>query len=549
MLITRRAFGGGALAALGAGWAHPAFAQDAARTAALQAIRAYGDANLRHFGLPGLTLALTTPDGFGTVLSFGYADAASRSAITADTLFQIGSISKLANAAMLHQLAAQQRLALDTRISDLLPSIPLPAGNRITVQHLLDHVAGLPGDAPLFPPGGLWTGYAPGEHWHYSNTGYDILGKLLEHVSGRPLDLLTRERIFTPLGMAASRGAIVAPDRPLYAQGYEVADGGTYALGAPLAPAPWIDVTVADGNIASTGQDMIRLLRSLSDAAQGRGGLGLSPAAATAFTTHSVESDTPGMRYGNGLMHVDYAGRHYLHHTGGMVSFSSSFHIDVASGAGAFASTNLSGFAGYRPRLLTRFAVDALTNAAAGKTLPVPPSLFVPSGHVPAYLGSYSGPAGTIEITAGDPLTISAGGRSARLEPAGGELFRTTHPAFRAFDFLFARTGGRVSSVAWGPDTFIRAGSAAVAARPDPALAALAGRYVSDDPWFGTMRIVERAGRLWYGTDTPLTRIGDNLWRVGEESWSPERASFQDLVDGRPNTLVFSGQKFVRRDI
>ena len=92
----------------------------------------------------------------------------------------------------------------------MLPEIPLPPGNAITVQHLLDHVAGLPADAPTFPDGGLWTAYRPGEHWHYSNTGYDILGKLAEKLGGKPLDRLLDERIFTPLGMRRTRGAIVA---------------------------------------------------------------------------------------------------------------------------------------------------------------------------------------------------------------------------------------------------------------------------------------------------------------------------------------------------
>lgn len=549
MLISRRGFGAGTLATLGSCWAAPAFAQDGSRAAALEAIRAYCQANLRHFGLPGMTLALTTPDGFGTVLDFGLADAASRAPITPATLFQIGSISKLITAALLHQLVEKARLGLDTRISDLLPSIPLPAGNAITVQHLLDHVAGLPADAPISPPGGLWTGYPSGEHWHYSNTGYDILGRLASNLGREPLDAVAQEGIFAPLGMTRTRGAILAKDRALYAQGYEVADHGTFAMGVPLAPAAWVDVTFGAGNVASTGQDMIRLLRSLADAAQGRGGLGLSPAGGTAFTSHAVPSDTPGMRYGNGLMHVTNDGRRYLHHTGGMVSFSSSFHLDRESGVGAFASTNLSGFAAYRPRLLTRFAVDALTSAAAGKILPAPPSLYAPSGHTPAYVGRYSGAAGTIEIVPGDPLTITADGRSARLEPVGGELFQTTHPSFRAYYFLFERSGGRLTSVAWGPATFVRAGSRTVAPQSDPALARLAGRYVSDDPWFGTIDIVERGGRLWEGTETPLARISDNLWRVGEESWSPERASFGDFVGGRPKTLLFSGQKFVRRDV
>src|SRR5690349_23572156 len=51
------------------------------------------------------------------------------------------------------------------------------------------------------------------------------------------------------------------------------------------------------------------------------------------------------------------------------------------------------------------------------------------------------------------------------------------------------------------------------------------------DPWFGAAIVVERGGRLWLGTDTPLTSIGNNLWRVGPQSWTPERASFADFID------------------
>ena len=135
-------------------------------------------------------------------------------------------------APLLHQFAAEGRLGLDRPGQRPLPAIPLPAG-----QH--DH-----GPAParprrrdcpttrrLFPPGGLWTAYAPGAHWHYSNTGYEILGKLAEHVGGKPLAQLLEERIFVPLGMSRTRGAIIGADRTLYAQGYEAADqiGGVRA--------------------------------------------------------------------------------------------------------------------------------------------------------------------------------------------------------------------------------------------------------------------------------------------------------------------------------
>jgi CubicO group peptidase (beta-lactamase class C family) len=550
MLITRRAFTGGAIGfALGAQLSAPALAQDSKLAAALAAIRAYGEAHARHFGLPGMTLGLTTPSGLGTVMNFGFADAEARTAITPDTLFQVGSISKLMNAALLHQLVAEERVRLTDRIGDLLPAVPLPPGNAIQVQHLLDHVAGIASDAPIFPEGGLWTAYAPGAHWHYSNTGYEILGMLLETLGGKPLANLVEERIFAPLGMRRSRGAITAADRPLYAQGYEAADQLPFALGVPLAPAPWVDITGAHANIASTADDMTRLLRSLANAAQGRGGLGLSPDSGRAWTGHSVPSDTAGMTYGNGLMHVGSHGRAYLHHTGGVVSFSSSFHVDVASGVGAFASATIGAFAEYRPRSLTQFAVDALTDASVGRPLPPPPRLDVPLASPAFYVGTYAGPAGSFEVRSGAPLTIVANAKSATLQPWGGSIFRTTHPSFRQFSLMFERKRGAVTAASWGAATYMRAGSAAQLPSSNPALAKLAGRYLNDSPWFPLSHVVERGGRLWLGTEVPMVRIGDNLWRIGEEPWSPERGSFANFIDGRPQTFVFSGTKFVRHDV
>ena len=95
----------------------------------------------------------------------------------------------------------------------------------------------------------------------------------------------------------------------------------------------------------------------------------------------------------------------------------------------------------------------------------------------------------------------------------------------------------------WGPSSFVRDGRRRAGPPSDPSLAKLAGRYVNDNPWFGARPVVERGGQLWIGTETPMTAIGDNLWRVGGESWSPERASFADFVDGRPQTFVYSGDE------
>ena len=546
MLLSRREFGGGVLAF---SVAAPGLAQPLT-SGVLQKIGAYAEAHRRFFGLPGLTLGVTTPAGAGTVLHFGHANLEARSPISPDTLFQIGSISKVMTALVVHQLAAEGKVRLADPLESILPAIPIPRGSGITVQQLIDHTSGLADSPPLSADGGLWTGFKPGERWSYSNTGYEILGKVAEHAGGKPLAQLLQAGIFAPLGMRRSRGAIVGADRVLYAQGYEAADSTIpYARGVPLAPAGWVDVTFGAGSVASTAEDMNRFIRALAELAQGRGGLGLTPQQGLDFTRHSVRSDTPAMTYGNGLMHVSNAGRKYLHHTGGMVSFTSAFHLDPASGVGAFASSTLSAFSSYRPRLLTRFAVDALAEAAAGRPVPAPPLLQVPLANAAAYVGQYSAPGGSFEIRRGDPLLLVANGQSAQLQHWEGDLFRTTHPTFRAFTLKFERVGGRISGVSWGPIFLPKEGAAPVQSKSDPALARLAGRYVNDSPWWGVAVVVERGGKLWLGTESALVPIGQNLWRVGEQAWSPERASFANFIDGRPQTFIYSGEKFRRQDI
>jgi CubicO group peptidase (beta-lactamase class C family) len=552
MHFSRRGFARGTLGlAVGSQLAWPALALARPElAAALSAIRAYGEAHRRHFNLPGMTLGLVTPDGQRSVMNFGFANRDARTPITAETLFQIGSISKVLVAILLRQFAAEGRIRLQDRVSNLVPAFPLPRGNAVTVQHLLDHVAGLPADAPLFPEGGLWTAYLPEAHWYYSNTGYDMLGKLAEHIGGKPLAQLLRERILAPLNMNHSKGAIVGADRLHYAQGYEAADPiSEYARGVPLAPAPWVDVTFGAGCVASTADDMLNFMDALAGTVQGKNAFGLTAEQGREFATHSVPTPTTGMRYGNGLMHMSDGGRSYLHHTGGMLSFSSSFHVDLASGVGAFASSTITAYADYRPRLLTRFAVDALTNALAARPLPSPPGLVRPVPNAASYAGRYSGPAGSFEIRKGVPLTILANGVSAPLELASDEIFRTAHPQFQQYSFLFERRAGSVVLAGWGPHYFEREGAGAEMPASSLALRKLAGRYVNDNPWFRSATIVERGAKLWVGTETPMTRIRDNVWRVGKEAWSPERASFRDFIDGRPQTLVFSGEKFVRHEI
>jgi len=551
MILSRRAFSGGlvglVLSAPLSGLARAQGKPDLAP--AIEAIRVQALAHQAAFGLPGMTVGLVAPSGFSTSFDVGYANLDARRPATRDTLWQVGSISKLMTALVVHQLAAEGKFALSDPIASLMPDILVPKEAGITVQHLLDHTSGLPDSAPIFVEGGLWVGFKPGTRWSYSNTGYDILGKLAEHASGKPLHRLLEERLFAPLGMANSFGSITGVNRVRFAQGYEGANTAyPFVRGTSLAPASWVDVTFGAGSVASTSDDMVKLMAAIAGAAAGGTLPGLDAAQTREFLTHSAAAST-AMRYGNGFMHVTASNRDYLHHTGGMVSFSSAFHLDPMTGVGAFASSSLSGLAGYRPRELTRFAVDAMDAALAGQPLPAAPRLDDRVNNPAQYYGRYAGPSGTFEVIQDGPLTIRANGKSAMLQSADDDVFRTAHPDFARFTLMFERRGKSVTGASWGPAQFAKSGSGTAIKPSDPALAKLAGRYVNDSPWWGLVEIVERGGKLWMGTDTPLVAMGPNLWRVGGQSWSPERASFENPIDGRPQTFIFSGEKFIRHDI
>ena len=210
-----------------------------------------------------MTLGLTTPDGFSTMLDFGFANARQRRPRSPPTPCSRSARSaKSMVAALIHQVAAEGRLHLTDRISDLLPAIAAPAAAMASpIQHLLDHVAGLPDDAPLSPQGGLWTGLRAGRALVIIPTP-----ATRSSASSSSISAASRSRSFSRSGSsprsacAQPRARSSAPTGPAYAQGYEAADPTVpFARGVPLAPAAWVDVTFGAGCVASTADDMTRL--------------------------------------------------------------------------------------------------------------------------------------------------------------------------------------------------------------------------------------------------------------------------------------------------
>ncbi|MQA10732.1 MAG: serine hydrolase [Pseudonocardiaceae bacterium] len=159
--------------------------------------------------------------------------------------FRIASISKTFTATLVLRLADEGKLALDDPVQEYLPGL-LPYREPITVRQLLQHTSGMPRDLPLEHS---WTSlpevdterfvhfdpekvvelstsqplqFPPGTSWAYSNTGYTVLGLLVERLTGQPIERALRERITAPLGL---RDTFLARDYPFLpgkaARGYE----------------------------------------------------------------------------------------------------------------------------------------------------------------------------------------------------------------------------------------------------------------------------------------------------------------------------------------
>lgn len=160
-------------------------------------------------------------------------------------VFRLGSVTKQFTAVAILQLAEAGKLKLDDDITNYVPSLQTN-GHKITIEHLLNHTSGLPNitDQPA------WQGtirealtlekqlafindrpalFAPGTDWAYSNTGYRLLGEVVEKASGQTYADYVREQIFKPAGMTHSAFDVARRVTPLRAAGYTADSDGMVA--------------------------------------------------------------------------------------------------------------------------------------------------------------------------------------------------------------------------------------------------------------------------------------------------------------------------------
>lgn len=190
---------------------------------------------------------------------------------TPDVKFRLGSITKQFTSMLIMQQVAKGTIKLDGHLSDYLPYYRKDTGSKVTISQLLSHTSGIPSytDAPNFfadvsrNPYGVdefvkkfCSGdldFEPGTKFHYDNSGYFLLGAILEHVTGKTYETLLKENIFGPLGMNDTGYDHAADILPKRATGYELDLGG-------VANSAYLDMSLpyAAGSLYSTVEDLYK---------------------------------------------------------------------------------------------------------------------------------------------------------------------------------------------------------------------------------------------------------------------------------------------------
>ena len=206
---------------------------------------------------------------------FGYANLEWNIQNRIDTKFKIGSCTKQFTAALIMILVEEGKVNLENKIVKYIPDYPADKGNKITVHQLLCHSSGIPEyfslpdmDNALYKDNNpdefikyFWNlnlEFEPGSELKYSNSGYFVLGKIIENVTGQSYSQALKEKIFEPLGMMNS--GVVENNIILKEKAY-----GYIKVNDTLEVAPYINASGAfsAGAIYSTVEDLFKWQNAL----------------------------------------------------------------------------------------------------------------------------------------------------------------------------------------------------------------------------------------------------------------------------------------------
>ncbi|WP_369394803.1 serine hydrolase domain-containing protein [Streptomyces sp. CG1] len=288
-------------------------------------------------GISGVQVRVIAPDGRQSVATSGTADLNTGRPVPSNGYFRMASTSKTLVATVVLQLEAEGRLSLHDTVDHWLPGVVQNKGSdgsRVTIRQLLEHTSGIPDGLPgyttpkqyyqqrhdVYGPEQLVAravahapDFPPGKGWAYSNTGYTLLGLIIQKATGHPAHQETEDRILRPLGLDQTRWMGTSPTLPQpHAQAYQLFGPGSRVDVTDQIPVDheslsWV-TTTRDENVFLRALLAGRLLptRQLTEMKQ------------TVPVNAEVQQLWPGGRYGLGLVEPPLScGGTYWSHEGG----------------------------------------------------------------------------------------------------------------------------------------------------------------------------------------------------------------------------------------
>ncbi|WP_181777738.1 serine hydrolase domain-containing protein [Amycolatopsis pittospori] len=320
----------------------------------VQELRALLDEGAREAEVPGAVVGVLH-DGRESVLTTGVSSVDTGLAVDAGTLFMIGSTSKTFAAAAMLALVEDGLLDLDKPVVEYLPGLPLAdpvAREAVTSRHLLTHSAGFLGDVDLDTGwgddalaqaveqfGDLPQIFPPGEVFSYCNAGFQLAGRVVEVVAGKPFEDVVRTRLLEPLGMTES-----------YYLPWEVLTR-PHAVGhAEGAVAHTVGLTRADsasGGLWSTAADQLKWARFFLTG-ESEGEAPLSAATRDLMRTPQRRAALRFEEVGLSWLHTSHGAARLVRHGGNVSNLQLSEFVTLPE---------------------ENFAVTVLTNSAGGAAL------------------------------------------------------------------------------------------------------------------------------------------------------------------------------------
>ena len=332
----------------------------------VEAVDAYVRGVLEKRHVPGASIAVVKDGRVVLAKGYGQANVELNAPATEETVYQLASVTKPFTASAVMLLAKDGKIGLDDKIGDRLPDLP-DAWKAVTVRQLLSHTSGIKSYTSArdfdkmmrkdFAPREILDlvakeplEFPPGERWSYSNTGYFLLGLLIEEASGKPYADFMAERVFGPLGMTRTRVNDLRAVVPGRAQGYEW-DGKGLRNGEYVSPTQ----PFSAGALLSTVVDLAKWDAALSNASL------LDEPTLRGMWTRTRLGKGGEADYGLGWQVSEAEGRPMIAHGGGIPGFSTQVCRFPGEKLSVIVLTNLEGgHAGEMARGIAGVIVPAL---------------------------------------------------------------------------------------------------------------------------------------------------------------------------------------------